>query len=124
LGVDLSLWDLATGEAQGRVAHDQMAENGSGVLAISADGRTLLTRDLPGRKETPVEERLRVWDWAPLWRSIPGSNWLPIFGFLSLFVAGVLGCEAVRQLLLARQQLLARRGQGGSWQARRSEHGQ
>jgi WD40 repeat protein len=96
--VELSLLDAVTGEQQGTIVHDQMAPFGSGFVALSADGRTLLTRDWPGLQADPVEEHLRVWDWAPLWRSIPGRHWLVLFGILCLFVAFVVLLSALRSL--------------------------
>jgi WD40 repeat protein len=97
--IELSLLDAVTGKEQGSIVHDQMAPYGSGFLALSADGQTLLTRDWPGRQKDPVEEHLRVWDWAPLWRSIPGRHWLVLFGGLCLFAAFVVGMGAARDWL-------------------------
>jgi WD40 repeat protein len=82
--IDLLLLDLETGQEQARVGGDPASWYGYRFAALSADGRTLLTRDCLGSKRSPAEERLRVWDAAPFWRGFRPLAWLRTIGLLGI----------------------------------------
>jgi WD40 repeat protein len=89
--ISLHLWNPFTGRERARVVHGRLLKSAghledSGFLAVSADGRTLLTGHWPEDGRSPPGGRLRVWDWDFYWQGRPAVDGLQTAGWVLLVV--------------------------------------
>jgi serine/threonine protein kinase/WD40 repeat protein len=95
----LGLLDLSTGQERATVDNGRLQKRAEqmdpfGFVAVSADGRTLLTGHRPEDGTGPPDGRLRVWDWEPYWQGKPVVAGLRQIGWVTLVLGlgfGVLG---------------------------------
>jgi WD40 repeat protein len=97
----LHLADVASGQERAQVELGRLPMTTGdiapfGLLAISANGRTLLTGHSPG--EEGRGGRLRVWDWEPYWEGKPFVAALRPLGWIALIPGlGVAAFAIVRR---------------------------
>jgi serine/threonine protein kinase/WD40 repeat protein len=108
----LALLEPSTGQERTTVGNGRLQKppeqmDPFGFVAVSADGRTLMT----GYGAGPPDGRLRVWDWEPYWRGKPlvaglrRIGWVAVY--LGLGLGGLGGLVWVAASLKARRRVLA-----------------
>jgi WD40 repeat protein len=106
--VSLCLLDPLSGKALALVPHGSILNSAGknaefGFLAVSADGRTMVTGHWPEDGSDPPGGRLRAWDWQRYWRGKPALSYLRSLGWLSLLLGGLLLALKAARWRLARR---------------------